>query len=519
MNLKILIFVAGLLLSSPSWAGNPVPTLMNEWQAITTSFGENMVSSGAKLLFGLAGLQFTLNGLNAIRRGKDLNELVFHIAWSLVTVTVWFTFITESPTWFPRVLQTWNDIGGTATNTGPLDPGAIMTLGISIVETIRTTIAAKAGSSAIDLLKNVSVAFQAVFVEVFILLSFLVLAGQLALAMLRGYLWLCLGPILLGFGGLSYTKDIAINTLKAGISVGVTILTCYVIAGAAEASTAIFNQQIASFTLDNWMGLWNSVGIAALIALASWQVPKLANDMLNGGVSGGVGETMATAGVAAAGAAAMTGGVGGVLAQAAKSSTQTLGGLAQAGFAGFNAASDLGKSGMGAAGHALKEVAGHGGGVVAGSIMNMLDTSTSSLKKGMAESIGGQTAQSIQASRGGSISPSSSPSGSSPSAGTGGSTGNSVTTSQMQPNGEPSNSADSSSPGNKFSGASSSSIGPDNGAGGTTNDQLAQQLQNLADNMNKTPTTAQQLRDLTNYIPNEQQSVGVNAHLGGGQQE
>lgn len=508
---RIAALLLGLLVAGPAFASDPVPGLMNQWQTITQQFGAEMVDQGAKLLFSLLALQLTINGIKALIKGEDLIPMLGQFVRTLLTTTVFFLFIVKAGTWFPEIIDSFNSIGGGATKTGPLDPGAIMQLGISVVESIRSAIAAKSGAGITDFMRSVGSSFQSLFVEIFTLLAFMVLAGQLALAMLRGYLWVCIGPILLGFGSLSYTKDIAVNTLKSGISTGVTILTCYVIAGVAEASVDIFNAQIASFTMDNWTGLWNCVGVAGLLALASWQVPKLANDFLNGSVSGGVGETMATAGVAAAAAAAVTGGVGGVLAQAGQSSLQTLGGLAQAGMSGLNSASDLGKTGLDAVGHAAKEVAGHGGGIVGGSVRNMLDTSFSSMKTGMDQSIGGRTSQSIDAARGGSISPSSTP-------GAGGATGNSHTTNttnQTQPNGGTTNpnSADSSS----FSGASSASIGPDNGAGASiTNDELGKRLESIASGMNNSSTTAETIRDFVSYIPNEQQAVHVNANLGAG---
>lgn len=540
---KLFVIALGLAVSNAAWAADPVPGLMTQWEAITSGFGTMMVNVGAKLLFLLLGLQFTLNGLNALRRGHELPQMVGTFVGSMLTSTFFFAMITLSPSWFPKILAEWNSIGGHATNTGPLNPGAIFGMGISIVETIRSTVAAKSGSSLPDFLRSAAMGFQILFVELFILLAFLVLAGQLALAMLRGYLWLCIGPVLLGFGSLSFTKDIAVHTLKSGISIGVTILTCYVISAVARASTDIFSVQIARFTLDNWVPLWNCVGVSALIALASWQVPKIANDFINGGISGGVGETMATAGVAAAGAGAMTGGVGGVLANAGTSAVANLAGLAQAGSTGMSAAHDLGKSGFAAAGHALKEVAGHGSSVVGGGIRDTLGGSASNLKQNAAETLGGRTAQSIEAGRGGSFTnASSSPNSQGQTKGAAASvpgdgplaqpsggdiSGPSAADSSQPTTGESDMSrsnplgVDSHFSNSDMGQASTASFqDPSSNSSGISNEELGKQLQAVAQSMSSPePTIAQKLRDATSYIPNEQQSVGVNANLGGGQAE
>lgn len=520
----LFLLALGLMLPGIAYAADPVPGMMDQWKAITLAFGEAMVTQGAMLLFGLAGIQFTVNGLNALRKGSDLQELVMHMVWTLVTISFFYTFIVKSPDWFPYIIDQWNAMGGIGTNTGPLDPGAIFAMGLDIVESIRSAVGERAGASLVDMMASLFATFQILFVELFIMLAFLVLAGQLALAMLKGYLWLCLGPVLLGFGGMKYTQDMALNTLKASISVGVTILTCYAIAAMAQASVGIFNDQIATFTLDNWTGLWNCVGVAALIALASWQVPKIANDFLNGTVSGGLGETMATGAVAAAGAAAATGGAASLVVGAGKSAVESLGGIMKAGAAGMNSAADLGKTGLDAVGHAAKEVASHSGGVFGGSMKGMLSDVKSSMQDGMNDSLGGRTAQSIESSRGGSISsaggdgtaPSASSKSSAGGEGGAGSAGSDATSPSGSTGGGNSVGGDTAL--GNASQASVSAGGPSGGNGPVTNEELARRFEEAAASMggqNK-PTTADKIRNVASYIPNEPQSVGVNAQLGGG---
>lgn len=436
-----------MMLSGVAYAADPVPGMMDQWKSITTAFGETMVRQGAMLLFGLAGIQFAINGLNALRKGSDIQELVMHMVWTLVTITFFWTCIIKSPTWFPYIIDSWNAMGGAGTNTGSLDPAAIFVMGLDIVESIRSTVLAKAGISLTDMFRSLFISFQVLFVELFILLSFLVLAGQLALALLKGYLWFALGPVLLGFGGLKYTQDMALGTLKSGVSVGVTLLTTYAVAAMAQASVGIFNSQIETFELDNWMGLWNCVGVSALLAMAAWNVPKFANDFVNGSISGGLGETLATGAVAAGGAAALAGGVGGMIADAGQKAAANLGQVAQF---GKNAPGGGSGDGVGA----ISQVAGNA--ITGGSLNNMLDTSPSQTRAGGGNDAFGDGADA------------------------------------------------------KLSGGS--------GNGPISNEQLGKQLEQLTKRMGQQnePSVGEQVRNLAGYVPNEPQSVGVNAQLGGG---
>lgn len=480
-------------------AVDPVPGMMTQWKTITTAFGTTMVHHGAMLLFTLAGIQFTMNGLNALRKGTELQEMVMHMVWTLFTITFFFAVINKSPTWFPYIIDQWNALGGAGTHTGPLDPGAIFGMGIDIVETIRATVSAKSEASVIDLMNSIGFSFQVLFVELFILLSFLVLAGQLALAMLKGYLWFCLGPVLLGFGGMKYTQDVALNTLKSAISIGVTILTCYAIAAMAQASVGIFNAQIATFELTNWWGLWNCVGVAALIALAAWNVPKIANDFVNGSISGGLGETFATGAASAGGAAAVAGGVAGMLENAGQKAAAKLEEVAHR--------MDGGGSPAGGGVGAIAQAGGAdspGGSRFGGGVGSMLDTSPSQMRSaGGNDVLGGGT------SRGADMSPA-------------GGTGKDGGASDTPTGGQAADrNGDGASSGSANLGdGTQAKLSPQGGgsSGSISNEQLGKQLEELAGMIGQQnqPTVAERIRNIAGYVPSESQGVSVNAQLGGG---
>ncbi len=225
--------------------------------------------------------------------------------------------------------------------------------------------------------------------------------------MIKAYLWLCIAPVLIGFAGLSYTKDVAINTMKSAISIGVTILTIYVIAGIAITSVPIWNNLIEQFTIDNWIPFWWIVVTAGLLALSAWQVPKIANDFINGSVSGGVSEVASAGIVAAAGLAAVGAGAvaaGGTAVGTAKSGAASVAGLIKAGAAGMQSAADSGKTGLSALAHATGEVSAHSSSILGGRANELMSSTSSSVSDAVDKSFGGQVAQSIEGSRGGSVS-------------------------------------------------------------------------------------------------------------------
>lgn len=346
MNTKswpvILFFLPLTLLFAQGAFGADItpPDLTKQFEIITKPFSAAMIQKGGELLFAGALLQAILTGFRLLLKDHDFGPAFWGqvIVWPTITLFFFFTLIQQAPSWMYQLTNGFNAMGGSAAGTGRLDPMTIMSIGLDLVESIRSAMNEKAGVSLIDLARAVLISFQVIFVQFFVLICFLILAGQMALLIIKAYLWTCLAPLLLGLGGLKFTRDIAVNVLKAPLAIGVSLLTIYVIAGVTVQAVGLWNSLILAFTMDNWMPMWWIVVTAAMLAFAAWNVPKIASDFINGTISGGVGEVTG----AALGAAGMAAGAAGLAVGAASAVAGTGSGVAgAAGGSGAMSASDI----------------------------------------------------------------------------------------------------------------------------------------------------------------------------------
>jgi len=176
------------------------------------------------------------------------------------------------------------------------------------------------------------------------------------------YLVIYGGVLLLGFGGISFTRDIPKNYLSYMIGAGTQLFMLNVVIGFGMQLVISWPASLTQGTPDAVLRqvLQLFVGSAVFAALA-WSIPKVAGSLANGAVSLGPNDAIAPA-VAAGGAAAMGAAVatGGVSAIAA--ATQ---GAMQATTSGVSLAKQSGASGIGAAvrglGHAVGATASEAG--------------------------------------------------------------------------------------------------------------------------------------------------------------
>lgn len=518
INAKLLGLLGILFLGITSQcalaAVDPANDMLDHFYQVTHGFVDQAKKAGMLLLFGLLGIQIAINGIKKLINPAEMEGLISAIIWPLISTTFFAALILLSDTYLPRLIGSFEWLGQQAGSGMELSPSEFVFHGIDVAIQMQDAFQQAIGGGTITVLLNIFPAIFLLFIQIVVVVSFAALGLQMALALINAYFWFCITPILLGFGGLSYTKDMALSALKGGIAVGMKLMVIYFIAAVALRMAPLWGELIGTISLTNFRPFWVVGTSVAMFAYLAFQAPKLAADLLNGTASLTAGDAatntmMGMAALATAGAGTMA------AAQAAKqaggSALETLGGIAQAGAAGMNSAHDLGKTGMNAVGHAAKEVSSHSGGIVGGSIHDMLDTSSSNMRKGMNESFGGRVAQSIESSRGGNMLPAGEArknAGEAPAP---------ISGNQSAIPGREGASPDAGSPG--FGDASQASLSQgSSSAGSLSNDELGKQLQQLTESWGSQnqPTTADKIRNMAGYVPNDQQSVGVNAQLGGG---
>lgn len=506
-----------LIMAIPQYVGaaetNPAEGALDLYYKATQEFVGAAKKAGAMLLFGLLGIQIAINGVKKLIRPSEMEGLISAIVWPLISTAFFIALIQLSDKLLPKLIDSFTWLGEKASGGMKLSPDEFIFYGIDVAMEMQEKFNALAGDGIFDFIANIFPAMFLLFIQIVVVLSFAILGMQMALALINAYFWFCVTPILLGFGGLSYTKDMALSSLKGGVAVGVKLMVIYLVAVIALKMAPLWGTLIGTISLDNYKPFWVVGTSVALLAYLAMQVPKLAADLLNGTASLTAGDAatntmMGMAALATAGAGTMA--AGEAMKHAGGAAAETLGGLAQAGMSGMNSAHDAGKSGLDALGHAAKEVSSHSGGIVGGSLLNMLDTSTSNMRRGMDESFGGRVAQSIESSRGGSISKAD--------GGGSGGTGSTKSAPAEGVSGSNSSGDSVSSPGESGLGDASQASLSSGESAQNSNDKLGQQLEELASAMKggKAPSTADNIRNLAGYVPNDQATVGVNSNLGHG---
>lgn len=281
---------------------------------------------------------------------SSISSLVLRFTLEIMKLGIFFFIATNGPQFLLQLLGYFVQAGAAVTGQGELSPSAIVILGFDACFRTFDAIGAMGWGDTAAFGLPLALAGMG------ILACFSIVGILYLVRVIELYLVMYGGVLLLGFGGISFTRDIPKNYMSYMLSAGAQLFMLNVVIGLG---IQLVESWPSSLTLDTTPDavlrqvLQLLVGSAVFAALA-WSIPKVAASLVNGAVSLGASDAFApaaAAGTAAAAGVAVASGGASNLAAATRGAVQATAG-------GVSLAKEQGASGVGAALKGLGHAAG-----------------------------------------------------------------------------------------------------------------------------------------------------------------
>ncbi|WP_413974928.1 P-type conjugative transfer protein TrbL [Stenotrophomonas acidaminiphila] len=273
-------------------------TRATSWQAV--------VMNAAMFLFwtlGTISLVFTF-GFMALRKA-DIGEFFAEFIRFILFFGFFLWLLRNGPAFANSIIQSLARIGEQASGVESVTPSGIVDIGFMILKQAFTN---SSIWSPVD-------SFIGVALSVGILILLAVVAVNMLLLLVSGWLLMYAGIFFLGFGGSRWTSDMAINYYKTVLGLAVQIMTMVLLVGIGNDLLSSFYARMNTGTLN-----FEELGVmlvfcVALLMLVN-RVPPLVAGIITGagiGGAGGIGNFGVGAAIGAAmGAASMAAGAASV---------------------------------------------------------------------------------------------------------------------------------------------------------------------------------------------------------------
>ena len=315
---------------------------------------QTVVMNAAMFLFWTLGTisMVVTFGFMALRKA-DIGEFFAEFIKFILFFGFFLWLLRNGPNFATSIIQSLARIGEQASGFSSITPSSIVDVGFMIWKQAIRNLSAW---SPID-------SFIGAVLSAGILLLLAVIAVNMLLLLVSGWLLSYAGIFFLGFGGSRWTSDMAINYYKTVLGVAVQIMTMVLLVGIGNDLLSSFYAKMNTGTLN-----FEELGVMLVFCLALLmlvnRVPPLVAGVITGssvGGAGGIGNFGAGAAMGAAmGAATMAAGAASVAGTAVMgSAASTAGGASalKAAYSKASAASSEGGGGGGGMGETMGGVA------------------------------------------------------------------------------------------------------------------------------------------------------------------
>ena len=261
----------------------------------------------------------------------DFQDFVVQVVRKIIVLGLFLALLVYGHIWAAAIMNSMRQVAGIANQhaggAANVTPSHIFDTGFQVCSMIASRMSVFAPTEAL-----------AFMIAGFIIICcFGLIAAQMLLIYVQSYIVLNAGVILLGFGGLSFTREITLKYFQAALSIGAKLFTMILVVGLCQ---NVMTNWVTGFTID-LRQLFLLIGVSIVMLALVKAIPDMVGDLING-FSWGAGEPLSRAmvqgGSAAASAtfAAATGGAGALMALNAATklsqggSGSTMGNLASA---------------------------------------------------------------------------------------------------------------------------------------------------------------------------------------------
>lgn len=207
------------------------------------------------------------------------------IKWVMVT-GFFFALLQLGSQWIPAIIRSFQTIGQQTTGMNSLSPGDVFSQGINISGALLSS----AGSNALFLKFGPSLALLFAAFSVFI--AFLVITGEIVIALIEGMIAVSGGLLFLGFGASRWTRPFTGRFMEFCVACGAKIMVLYLVVSIGMELSAQWlewaNNVVPS--VEGGVSSWTVAGAALLFMLLSWRIPRSFSNWLAGSVSLSAGE-------------------------------------------------------------------------------------------------------------------------------------------------------------------------------------------------------------------------------------
>ena len=386
-----LVVLALLLASHPAHADTRIlDDIAQQYKTASSGWMSVMLGYANRLFMLLATIELAWSFAFWALEKKEFDSFTATLVKKIMWIGTFYALLLNGKFWIPAIIDSFVDAGSAAGGSAGLSPTEVFNTGINNAATM------VGGMSALDIFKDPMMMIFGGLSAIVMVLAFAVMAGQLLIALVEGYIAVSAGLLFLGFGGSRWTTDFVQKFIGYAVATGVKLFMLYLIIGIGNTQAATWAAQLTAALGgpggEKFQVILTVMGGSVVLMYLSMQIPAMAASLLAGSPALTAGGAAATGGALAAGII----GAGAGAAAATLGAAKATGGMASAAKAAWGEAGAQGTSGLGRAVATLGNMGSAAGAVMKSSAASSLAPSFGGPISPLTKAIGNSAAITVK---------------------------------------------------------------------------------------------------------------------------
>ncbi len=244
----------------------------------TTSWYSTLFPIASHLFAMLAIIELAWSGIWWAIEKSQITSLWTELLKKVMVIGFFYTIMFNAQNWIPSIIRSFMFAGASAAHISHLDPSSLLDQGISLASSVFVPLEKTGLLGAM----NVGGWFIGTVVAIFILLSFVVIAGLLVVTLVESYIVVGAGILMLGFSASRWTTQYAAGYLSYAVSVGTKLFILYLVVGVGSNLAVTWGNLIATGGLTNLTPFFEVLGSSLIFASIAMTIPSKASSIVSG---------------------------------------------------------------------------------------------------------------------------------------------------------------------------------------------------------------------------------------------
>ena len=251
--------------------------IVRDYESVSAAWASSLLPIAQGVFWTLVSIELVWSAIWWVVDREDGLGVVAALLRKVLAVGFFYAFLLNGGSWIRAIIRGFSQAGAAASGVADLSPSGVFDQGLALANKILNAV------EGLGILEGVFPSLVAALTALVVVVSFAIIAAQLLVALVEGFIVIGAGILFVGFAGSRWTKFFTERYLSYVASVGVKLFVLYLIMGVGMGIAARWVPVLGRGGFSP-IPFFYVMGGSLVFLFLTWHIPSVAAAMMAGAV-------------------------------------------------------------------------------------------------------------------------------------------------------------------------------------------------------------------------------------------